>query len=304
VQRDIQLRAEDGYALAATLYEPDRPNGIALQINSSANTPRRYYRAFAGYLAARGFVVLTYDYRGAFPDETMSLRDSPASLLTWGTRDQAAVTRYLREKYPQHAIALLGHSMGGQIVGLSPAAGELATVVLVASGHGYWRRVRNAYRRWRRALYAYLLGPLALRLLGYMPAFVMGGGGGPKAPGHARELLRFCRSPHFFCDERGAALRPHNGDIRVPLKHVLLADDEVVAPGAELDAREFFPNAQVETETLVAGRHGLARIGHFGFFRRSMPEPAWRALAEWIERAALAQRRSPDEPVSRLSAAR
>jgi predicted alpha/beta hydrolase len=233
--------------------------------------------------------VLTYDYRGAFPDEGTSLRDSPASLLAWGMRDQAAVTRHLRQAYPQHAIALLGHSMGGQIVGLSPAASELAAVMLVASGHGYWRRIRSLTRRWRRALYAYLLGPIMLRALGYMPGFVMGGGGGPKAPAHARELLRFCRSPHFFCDESGGALRPHNGDIRVPLRHVLVADDEVVAPGSELDAREFFPNARVATETLVAERHGLARIGHFGLFRRSMPEAAWRELADWFALAAQRQ---------------
>jgi predicted alpha/beta hydrolase len=283
--RDILLRADDGYALAATLYEPERPNGIALQINSAAATPRRYYRPFADYLASRGFVVLTYDYRGAFPDEGSSVRDSPASLLTWGERDQAAVTRHLRQSYPECAIALLGHSMGGQIVGLSPAARELAAVVLVASGHGHWRRIRNAYRRWRRALYVYLLGPLALRAFGYMPAFVMGGGGGPKAPEHARELLRFCRSPHFFCDEAGAPLRPYNAEIRVPLKHIVFSDDEVVAPGAELDAREFFPNAQNERECLEAARYGLMRIGHFGLFRRSMPESAWQDLAEWLQRA-------------------
>jgi predicted alpha/beta hydrolase len=281
--RDIELKTDDGFALEATLYEPERPNGIALQINSAAATQRRFYRAFAEYLAGRGYVVLTYDYRGAFIESIDELRASQACMTVWGGNDQAAATRYLRATYPGHAIALLAHSMGGQFVGLSPAAGELAAVLLIAAGDGYWRRMPGFVERWRRALRMCVILPLAVRALGYLPASL--GGGSAKSAVYARELIRFSRSPHYFCDESGAPLRPHHADVRVPLKLITISDDEVVRAGAELDPRELYPNARVELERVTPQRYGLERLGHFGLFRRSAPQAAWNDIAAWLERA-------------------
>jgi len=281
---EVKVTAADGFDLDATLYEPQFDNGVAIQINSAASTPRRYYGAFAEFMAKLGFAVLVYDYRGAVSYPGRLARRSPASLLAWGGQDQAAMTRWLRARYPARALALLGHSMGGQIVGLSPAARELAAVLLMGSGDGYWRKIPNPKRRRRRAFHVYVSGPLALGLFGYLPGFAMGGGAS-KGPVHAREFLRFSRSPHFFCDADGSPVRPFNLDVRAPLKQILIADDEVVAPGGELSARAYYPNAVVEIENLRPAGYGLQAIGHFGFFRRSMPEQAWRDVATWLEQA-------------------
>jgi predicted alpha/beta hydrolase len=288
-QADVKLRAEDGCLLDATVYRPESENGIALQINSATAVQRRYYRAFAEYMARRGFVVLTYDYRDAFVVDPRMLRRSPASLSVWGSQDQAAATRQLRTSYPHHALALLGHSVGGQIVGHSPLAGTLSALLLVGAGHGYWRLYRDASRRWRRALSIYVLGPLALAAFGYMPGFAMGGG--PRSAAYARELMRYARSPHFFCDAKGAAARPHHAELHCPVKQLTISDDEVAPPGTEIDLREFFPNARTEHEQLTPARYGLARLGHFGLFRRSMPHAAWQEIADWFASAAAA--RSP-----------
>ena len=277
---DIEIRAADGAALAATLFEPERPNGIALQINSAAGTRRQYYRGFAQYMATRGFAVVTYDYRDAFIETTAELRSSGAGLTTWGGIDQPSVTRFLRGRYPDRRLALLGHSVGGQLIGLSPAVGELSAVMLVASAHGYWRRFRHPYKQFRRALNAFVIGPVALRTVGYLPSFIAGGRRKSKAQG--TELLRYIRSPHFFCDEQGRPLRPHNGEVVAPLRHVVVSDDEVVIPGAELDVREWFPNAASEIERITPGRYGVKHIGHFGMFRRSMPQGFWDEVGAWF----------------------
>jgi len=61
---DITFPATDGYVLGATLFLPRGAKRHAVLINSAAAVPRRIYRGFAGYLARRGYAVLTYDYRG------------------------------------------------------------------------------------------------------------------------------------------------------------------------------------------------------------------------------------------------
>jgi predicted alpha/beta hydrolase len=61
---DIMLPASDGYMLAGTLFLPRGAKQNTVLINSATAVPRKIYRGFATYLAGRGCVVLTYDYRG------------------------------------------------------------------------------------------------------------------------------------------------------------------------------------------------------------------------------------------------
>lgn len=55
--RDFKLIARDGYALAATLFEPASSNARAVLICAATGVRRGYYARFAGYLAERGFVA-------------------------------------------------------------------------------------------------------------------------------------------------------------------------------------------------------------------------------------------------------
>jgi predicted alpha/beta hydrolase len=66
------LSARDGVRLAATLFEPQTPNGAAILVNSGTGIPRQFYGAFANHLALRGFAVLTYDYRAVGGSEAPS----------------------------------------------------------------------------------------------------------------------------------------------------------------------------------------------------------------------------------------
>ena len=52
---DIIIPAADGYSIAATLFLPRSSKRHAVLINSATAVPRRIYRAFASYLAHRGF---------------------------------------------------------------------------------------------------------------------------------------------------------------------------------------------------------------------------------------------------------
>ena len=60
---DRIIEAGDGWPLAATLFRPDDAR-MAVLVSAGTGFPRGFYGRFARWMAERGAVVLTYDYRG------------------------------------------------------------------------------------------------------------------------------------------------------------------------------------------------------------------------------------------------
>ena len=60
----LRIAAADGYALGATLFPPATPNDRVVVVNAAMGVKRGFYAPFALHLAARGFTVVSYDYRG------------------------------------------------------------------------------------------------------------------------------------------------------------------------------------------------------------------------------------------------
>ena len=124
---DITVPATDGYPLAATLFLPRGAKRHAVLINSATAVPRKLYRGFAGYLAKRGCAVLTYDYRGTGDsrqqaltgyNQPKSLVGFKASMSDWAAQDITAAVAWMRERYKALPFAYVGHSFGGQALGL------------------------------------------------------------------------------------------------------------------------------------------------------------------------------------------
>ena len=167
---DIELPARDGVLLAATLFEPARPNGSALLLNGGTGIPRQFYGAFARHLAERGFVVLTYDYRGIGQSEA----PSSATMEQWGSVDQASMIDHLVRLRPGASLGLIGHSLGGQILGLADNIGRVRAAVLVCSQSGHWRHWPRGRRRLRMLALWWLLIPGLTALAGRFPGSWIG----------------------------------------------------------------------------------------------------------------------------------
>jgi predicted alpha/beta hydrolase len=279
---DLVLTTADGVRLAATLFEPAHANGVSVQVNAASATPRQYYRHFAAYLAARGFTVLTYDYRGIGGSRAPEPDADDQSILASGEFDQTAAADFLLRRHPDRALTLVAHSVGGQIAGLTPRAGAWRAVFLMGSAHGYWRLWPNF--RWRWTAWFKFKFVLPLLLLRYR-RIPRGFSGFEMPRSYAREMRRFCLSPHWLCDGQGRKLRPHNAEIRAPLWLLSLEDDEVVPESGLLDLEDFFPNVVRRHDHRLPSHYGMEKVGHFGFFRRSMPEAAWEEVAQWLLQA-------------------
>ncbi len=279
--RDIHLTfaAADGHPLAGTRYEPLAPPTAAVLINGATGVPRRYYAAYARFLARQGFAVLTYDYRGIGNSRFHAARPDQLTMRNWGELDAAAALDHLQLPFPHLPLLAVGHSVGGQLLGLMPNNGKLAGGIGIAAQCGYWRLWPRALQPRMAALW-YLLSPALVALRGELPRGLMGEA---LPAGVARQWARWCRHPDFIVDERGHPLRRHFDGWRAPLRLYAIGDDALYAPEAAV-ARlaSYFRGTTPELHTLQPRDLGIAAIGHFGFFREAMPRQLWQQTADCL----------------------
>ena len=130
-----------------TLFLPRGAKRHAVLINSATAVPRKIYKGFASYLAHRGCAVLTYDYRGIGDsrqpamvgyNQPKSLVGFKASMSDWAAQDVTAAVRWMRERYNTLPLAYVGHSFGGQALGLIENNSEVSRAAFVASQAATW----------------------------------------------------------------------------------------------------------------------------------------------------------------------
>jgi predicted alpha/beta hydrolase len=285
---DIMIPAIDGYPLAATLYLPRGPKRHAVLINSATATPRRIYRGFASYLAYRGCAVLTYDYRGiggsrkaghAGPDQPGSLKGFEATMADWALLDIAAAVGWMRERYHAMPLRYVGHSFGGQALGLLPNNIDVSRALLVAAQAGYWR-LMSGIEGYRVAALLNGIGVPLTHALGYAPGWAGIGEDLPK--GVFLQWTRWVMSPHYLFDDGSLPSRANFANFTGDLRALCLTDDPwATRPAVELLCAGF-PAATPEIVSVAPKDAGVTRIGHFGFFRPHHRDTLWRGAADWL----------------------
>ncbi len=275
----VFFSTEDHVLLAATYYQPKQSNGRSILINGATAVPRHYYHQFALYLTAQGFTVLTYDYRGIGDSSHGRMKDKAATFCDWGTQDTAAAITYLQASTPEHALLLIGHSAGGQLLGLAHNNQAISSTLLISCQNGYWG-LWPAPRRWLLASFWYIGIPLLTALFGHVPARHLGLGSVDLPAGIARQWARWCRHPDYFIDETGRPLRPYFHTLKGPLCAYVIQDDWM-APRTAVDALiQLYPQANASIRTL-SPRSPTQPLGHFGYFKKHN-QALWSEAAQWL----------------------
>lgn len=271
--------ARDGIKLAATSFEPEHPPKAAVLINGATGVKRQFYFRFARHLASRGLAVMTYDYRGIGESADKSIPKSAMSMRAWGQFDCDALISYLTSNYSDLPVAVVGHSVGGQLLGLLPNNDRVSAAACVASQSGYWRHWPLKFQPMLASIW-YLAVPIALAMTGVLPRQFAGA----ELPGGvAREWARWCTNPDFIVDEAGQPIRHGFDSYRGALKMIQISDDNMYAPPKAVDAlASYFTATTVQRQTLNPAQLGLTKLGHFGFFLKKTPVQAWDEIADWL----------------------
>ncbi|MGB8401670.1 alpha/beta fold hydrolase [Bradyrhizobium sp.] len=286
---DITVPATDGYLLGATLFLPRGAKRHAMLINSATAVPRKIYRGFAGYLAQRGCVVLTYDYRGTGDsrrkartgaNRPKSLVGFKASMTDWAALDVAAAVAWMRQRYRALPCGYVGHSFGGQALGLIPNNREVSRALLIAAQAGYWKLMASPERYRVYAMLNFAGLPLT-RLLGYTPGWTGLGQDLPK--GVFEQWVSWVMSPRYLFDDTKLGALRNFPKYQGALRALCLTDD----PWATLPAVELlcsgFTSTTPEILSVTPADAGGKTIGHFGFFRPEHRDTLWRGAAEWLQ---------------------
>ena len=279
------LYTEDGVALAATTYTGPKPAAMTVLMLPGIGVPQRAFRHMAIWFAEKGVRCLTVDYRGMGRSFTPG-GVATATLSAWARNDAVAALEHAESSWPE-PVMLLGHSFGGQVVGLASAFQRVRAAVFVGAQFGQPRHW-DGWRRLGLASYWFLFLPVVCALFKVLPSW--SGPAGPLPRGVAREWSRWGRSRDWYLswEPEAAALL---GKFPAPLMAYAISDDSIAPPRAVSALLDRFSKA-VRRE-LTPAELGLARIGHVGLLRPSQENrPVWQEILQFLQKHAAAPDRS------------
>lgn len=248
-------------------------------IASATGVVKEFYKHFAAYLYDNGLSVVTFDYGGIGRSKPISLRSFSTTAQRWATNDLETVITHIREEFPDIPLTLLGHSIGGQLIGLTPSSLLASGVILVGAQSGYYK-FWPVPERWKMLLAWKVLFPVFHSALGYIPTHHFT----PMEDlpgGMAMEWRKWCLSPQYLFDhveESGL----YFDKIKVPL-YSYSTDRDKFATAASTDwLTAKYSNARTERIHLKPEDYGVKSIGHFGYFQKRCSHSVWPELLSRI----------------------
>lgn len=243
-------------------------------IAPAVGVPGRFYHPLADFLAERGLASVTWDWRGVGRSAPERLRGFEATMRDWAEKDLAGVVAWASRRFPGARLQVVGHSFGGQAVGLLPDPNRIRAMVMVAVQSGYWGHWPRPEKYAYAALW-YVAMPLASHALGYFPARLFRLGEDlPK--GVALQWARWCRDPEYMGDWEG-----HRA-FRGPILNLHFTDDAFAPPSSRRFLHEQYGSPEKKMRVYAPGEVGAKGVGHMGFFRRGVVPGLWEEVAGWL----------------------
>ena len=280
----LSIMTERNRALAATVYRPKDEVKAALMIAPATGIKRQFYHNFATYLAASGFGVLTFDNEGIGESLSSDLAKCDASLISWGRHDMPAALDALQDEFSDVTYHLIGHSAGGQLIGLMPNYKALTSVFNVACSSGQIKNMDMPYKLKAMGFMDAFI-PLTNLTFGYTPADKIGMGE-PLPRGVARQWREWCNGAGYIKTAFGKSIHTHFYDeIDMPALWLGFSDDEIANSKNIDDMIRVFSKMPVEKRFFEPEEFGLNSIGHMRYFsnRTNAKAPQlWQMAVDWL----------------------
>jgi predicted alpha/beta hydrolase len=279
VQHSVAL--QNGESLVLRTFDPPGEPRAAIIVPCAMGVAQNFYARFAEWLASQGYLVATFDYRGIGLSAPKSLRGYRVSIFDWATQDCAAVIEFVKQRLPSAPLYWIGHSLGGQLLGLIPNRDRIDRVMTVATGSGYWRE--NAWKTRRFVWWLwYVAAPLAVSIAGYFPGKRLRKVGDLPA-GVMSQWRRWCLSREYVVSAEGEQVRAAYASVRTPMLSLSFTDDEMMSARGIRSLHGLYTGAPIEYRRIAPSDIGAPHIGHFGFFRPQFERTLWPLVPQWLQ---------------------
>lgn len=279
---EIRIPALDSFELGALILKPSGESKGVIQFHPGTVTKKEFYQPFCEYLADMGYTVILFDYRGIGQSRPSSLKNFQAKITDWGALDMAGVLDWANENFPDQKKYIVAHSMGGQVLGLMNNHKSVDGIVTIASSYGNWKNYTGMNKYVSGIMWLTYMA-LAPKICGYLPLKSIDKGEDlPK--GVSGELWSWCignKCHSEIMDKKN--ITHYYNEIDKPFKAYFIEDDNIatkkVIPHYESD----FNNARLDIEIIKPEEVGVAKIGHYGFFKEKFKDTLWSNLGGFLE---------------------
>jgi predicted alpha/beta hydrolase len=254
------IYAQDGYPLAAHFYTAQtQSKPYPILIAPATGIAQGFYRNFAEYLTHLGYNVMSFDFRGIGGSLHGPLHENSASIVDWG--------HSLLTKTQADQVILIGHSAGGQLLGIMPNFQRIAKLVTVAGSSGHIRGLKGRTQLLAPFMF-YGIFPLGNKITGYAPTKMIGMGENlPQQVG--RDWAHFCRYAGYVINAQTRLQFNYHQDTVCPITAIFAKDDEIATPTNVNDLLRLYPNAPQTVLTLDPKSYQHHKIGHMLMFKKS-----------------------------------
>ena len=268
-----EIETKNGHRLSSTFYSPEGEIKGAVLIVPAMGVAQQYYASFASWLTQQGYMAVTFDYSGVGLSQSGHLRDSDVTITDWAKFDCAAMVDAVSAKADGRPLYWIGHSLGGQILGMVPNFNLITKVINIASGSGYWFENVPSLK-WRACWLWYIVVPLATRVFGYFPGKRLRKVG--DLPGGVmNQWRRWCLNPEYLIGAEGIEIRDRYRSIITPISSLSFTDDELMSKKNIDSLNSFYASSKMKTSRITPEDIGVKHIGHFGFFKARFEESLW-----------------------------
>lgn len=280
---EFETTCEDGIKLKGTLLIPKNPKAL-IQFNSGTATKKEFYLSFLTYLTEHDYLCCLWNYRGC--EQNDNLKNSDFTFSDYGTKDMPAIKTYLSNRFSNLPFLFIGHSAGGQQIGLINNLDNIKGNINIGVSTGYYPNMPFGYRM-KAYFFFYLFSPVSAFINKYVKAKPYGlmENLPKKVVFEWRDWLE--KENYFFDDKFYGKTVPtgHFKNFKFPI-HVYYSTDDPVSNAK--NSSTFWSHVKSEkgicfTE-LSPQKFGLKSIGHFGYFRKSMKDKFWEDIVTRLDK--------------------
>ena len=266
---NLTITCADSYSLTARFYPAKQStHQLPILVCPATGITQGFYHHFIEWLAQQGSDVLVFDFRGIGESLHGPLRQSNASIQDWGQLDIPAAIETLLNKTGKQQVILLGHSAGGQLLGIVSNYKKVAQVIAISGSTGHVKGLKGRTKRMAPVMFK-MIFPVSSLIKGYGATKFLGMGENlPKNV--AKQWAEFCSKPGYVMNAIGKTIfEDYHNEIQCPITVYWSSDDEIATEANVKDLLRLYPKASTEMIELKPKDTGHKAIGHMLMFKKS-----------------------------------